>query len=101
MHEHFANYQIGVDIFRGLPKGCCEVTVRLNDELARIQGWRKKVFVCQSKKFLNGKLMRPIHATDVDVVVYEWNHPEKKNLEIHLNNLKIKLFKISELNRLI
>lgn len=94
MQEQFANYQIGVDILNGLPKECCEVTVKLNEEFASIQGWKKKVFICRSKDIVNGKVMKPVHETGVELAVYEWDHPEKKTIEIQLNSLLIKLFRI-------
>lgn len=94
MQEQFANYQIGVEINRSLPKGCCEVTVRLDSELSRIQGWKKRTFICSGKEIVNGKVLKPIHQTEVDVAIYEWDHPEKKNVEIKLNSLQIKLFKV-------
>lgn len=95
MQEKFANYQIGVDINRKLPKLCCEVTVRLTEDLSRIQGWKKKTFICRAREFLSGKILRPIHASSVDIEIIEWNHAEKKNPEIKLNGLQIKLFKVA------
>ena len=93
MHGQFANYQIGVEINRGLPRGCCEVTVHLDNELGRIQGWKKKIFICRQKVILSGSVLTPIHQTNIQLAIFEREIADRKEFEIQLNSLQIKLFK--------
>lgn len=91
MNQSFANYQVTVDINHDLPKNCCEVTVKLSDNLAEFQGWKKKNFICRKRKLGVGESMKPIHKTDdnLEVIVRDSYYGLK------LNTMEIRLFQIS------